>query len=445
HTAGAQRKGLELVMTIDPEVPRHLGGDPGRLRQVLLNLIGNAVKFTPKGEVVLNVTLVHSEAAWHRVRFEIVDTGIGIPESVLAALFQPFVQADTSTTRRFGGTGLGLAICKRLVDLMGGEIGVASQPGAGSKFWFTVDLKSASEPLSDSFPPPSPRHFEHHRALIVDDNAASRKWLAQLCSLWHLPHESAASSAEALVKLRQAAAGRPFTLAIVDQHMPGMDGLGLVAAIQADSSLARLAIMLLTSRGEPPSQAQLETFSVASCETKPVRTERLGAALDRLLATVPVAVVAPALTEPIGASSSSRDKPRILIAEDNRVNQKVTLHQLRNLGYSADVVADGQQVLAALQVKNYALVLMDQQMPVMDGLEATRRIREAQGRKAPGFPSTLRIVAMTANAMAGDREVCLGAGMDDYLAKPVRPDALREMLARYIGPEEDPMKTGAAA
>ncbi len=432
HADTAEKKGLELVMLIDPAVPTRLRGDPVRLRQIVLNLLGNAVKFTAAGEVALEVTLAFTRAGASILRFAVRDTGIGLPPDAQEKLFQPFVQADTSTTRRFGGTGLGLAISKRLVELMRGEIGVESAPGRGATFWFTAELENALEPaprLALAAAPLAP-----HRALLVDDNATNRKLLTHLCLAWRLPHVSADSAAAALAALREAAAaGTPFDLVILDHHMPETDGLGLAEAIRADANLPQPALVLLTSRGERLTPAQLHLHGLAACELKPVHPEKLRATLGRVLATgTPIQVLRPAPP----AGTAPRPGPAdaaILVAEDNPVNQKVTTLQLRNLGYEAEVAASGADAIAALRRRRFALVLMDQQMPGMDGLEATRVIRAAQAAGDPDFPPGLRIIAMTANAMAGDREACLAAGMDDYLAKPVRPEELRAVLARHLG------------
>ena len=308
QAGAAESKGLELTLDIDEDVPPRLRGDPMRLRQVVLNLLGNAIKFTETGEVAVRVSAAERSAPGTALRFEISDTGIGIAESVQPTLFQPFVQADSSTTRRYGGTGLGLVICRRLVTLMNGEIGVRSTPGAGSTFWFTARLEAALEPAGPVVP--AEASLARQRTLIADGNRSKR--------------------------------------------------------------------------------------------------------------------------------------PSLLVAEDNPINQKVTMLLLRNLGYPADLAANGAEALAALRRKDYALVLMDVQMPVLDGLEATRRIRTAQAAGEPGFQRRLPIVAMTANALNSDREVCLAAGMDDFLAKPVRPEALRDMLAKYLGADDRPGDRAAA-
>jgi signal transduction histidine kinase/PleD family two-component response regulator len=435
HAEAAARKGLELIASIDPAVPRHVRGDPGRLRQIVLNLVGNAIKFTEKGEVVVKVTVDHSWPNRVLLRFAIVDTGIGIPEWVQEKLFQPFVQADSSTTRRYGGSGLGLVICKRLTELMDGSIGVESKPGVGSTFWFTVDLKHAFNPVAAAVIPLAT--LRGHHALIVDDNATNRSLLNHLCNAWSLRHSTVDSVDAALAELRRAnQSGMPYDLVITDHHMPGRDGLDLASSINADTTIPRPALVLLTSRGERLPQSQLDEFRFAACELKPVHARSLHTTLARVLArTRPGIPSHPSLPVQPQKSTETLKDATILIAEDNPVNQKVTLLQLRNLGYAADLVPNGREVLTALRRKPYALVLMDAQMPEMDGVEATRQIRAAQAAGDPSIPATLRIIAMTANAMAGDREVCIGAGMDDYLSKPVKPADLRDMLLRYLSPD----------
>ena len=435
HADAASRKSLELVMQIDSAVPQCVRGDPGRLRQIVLNLLSNAVKFTPEGEVVLRVTVAIRRESRTLLRFEVIDTGIGIAPHVQAALFQPFVQADVSTTRRFGGSGLGLAISKRLVEMMRGEIGLVSSDGAGSTFWFTAELEAPLEPVSVvTF---TPSTLEKHHALIVDDNATNRKLLIHLCTSWRIRHRAVDGALSALKELRAAAnSGRPYDLVILDHHMPDIDGLGLAALAVADETIPNPAFVLLTSRGERLDKLQLNQHGIAACELKPLHPEKLRSTLTRVMATRCAGGRVPGTIPPIPVTNNvpvtTEDHVSILIAEDNLVNQKVTLLQLRNLGYAADVVQNGREAVEAVQQNNYALVLMDAQMPDLDGISATRQIRAAQAAGEPGFPTELRIVAMTANAMVGDRERCLEAGMDDYLAKPVKPAALRAILERYL-------------
>jgi len=430
----AAKKGIELIIDIDLAVPGWVRGDPVRLRQIVLNLIGNAVKFTPSGEVVLRVRMERGRRGKLRLRFEVADTGIGISEEVQAGLFQAFVQADATTTRRFGGTGLGLAICKRLVELMGGEIGVVSAPGQGSTFWFTVEVEAVANG-TPTLPPASV--LNGCRVLIVDDNATHRKLLDRLCAAWGMGRGLAESALAALSSLRCAARAKlPFDLVILDHRMPDAEGVDLAKAIVTDPALPRPAIVMLTSWGERLRQGQMEAQGIAACELKPIYPERLHATLTRVMSTggrrsasddaaafvnglMPLAMMRP------GA---------VLIAENDPVNQKALLLQLRSMGYSADVAATGIEVVSALRRKRYELVLMDQQMPDMDGLAATRFIRAAQAGDEAGFPSELRIVGMTASATGEGRDTCLKAGMDDVLVKPVRRDALAAVLAKFLVP-----------
>ncbi|MBL9202347.1 MAG: response regulator [Opitutaceae bacterium] len=440
----AARKGLELVMQIDSDVPTRLRGDPVRLRQIVLNLIANAIKFTARGEVALHVSTAGRQAGRPMLRFRVVDTGIGVPPAVQPTLFQPFTQADSSTTRKYGGTGLGLAICKRLTELMGGTIGLESGGAGGSTFWFTALLDEPALPAPRFLPEPSGLAGRH--TLIVDDNATNRKLLAHLCESWRLRHRTADSAIAALEQLRLSAkAGRPVEFIILDHHMPDIDGLGLAKLLLAEPALPKPCILLLTSRGERLKPAQMDAHGIAACELKPVHPARLRATLERLVEATPADETIPVpfadLTMP-AASLSGRGA--ILVAEDNPVNQKVTLLQLRKLGYDVDLVQDGQAAVDAVRTKPYALVFMDDLMPVMDGIAATRRIRAAQAAGEKGFPTHLPIVAVTANAMAGDREAYLAAGMDHYLSKPVKFDALRATVERFLGRRSGPPSRHAA-
>ncbi len=423
--ARAQAKGLELLCLVDPCVPQALCGDQGRLRQVLLNLVGNAVKFTEKGEVAIAVRCAKSSEASATLRFEVRDTGIGISEEGRKRLFQTFSQADTSTTRKYGGTGLGLSICKKLVELMGGEIGAESAPGRGSTFWFTLpfDIRSCR-------PAPRPPRAEVAgvKTLVVDDNAANRELVGRYLELWKMPGAFAASGEEALAALREAAAGgAPFRLAVLDMQMPGMDGLMLSRAIGADPAIPPLPRLMLTSLGGMLSQPELKAAGVHSCLTKPLHPTALlkaiGAALSGGAPASPPA-------EPAAEAAQASRNPyfRVLVAEDNTVNQKVAIMQLAKLGYEADVAANGQETLDALKRRPYDLVLMDCQMPEMDGYQAAagiRRLEEEQGLQR------IPIVAITAGAMKDDAAKALAAGMDAYLAKPVRLETLAGTLARW--------------
>jgi two-component system, sensor histidine kinase and response regulator len=423
----AHTKGLELAYLIDDNVPVQVIGDAGRLQQVLLNLVGNALKFTEHGEVVVRVTREGEESGRARLRFTVTDTGMGIAPEARKRLFQPFSQADGSITRKFGGTGLGLAISKQLVGLMGGEIGVESEVGRGSTFWFTVRL--AAQPAALRV---IPRRVDlaGQRALIVDDNQTNRDILQRQLNAWRVATVCAADGESALALLRHLApADPPFNFALLDMQMPGMSGFDLARQITADPALAGLKLLMLTSMGSMPPFGETAAAGVTACLTKPIQQADLHEAIASLLGMGkprPVVPSAPARLPP-------EPKPlRILLAEDNVVNQNVARMQLARLGYMVDITVDGRAALEAAQTHPYDVVLMDCQMPEMDGYEATRHLRAwEQTRHAAGENSTpLYIIAMTASAMAGDREACLAAGMDDYISKPVQGSELAAALAR---------------
>ena len=426
----AHEKRVELASLVYSDLPTALRGDPGRLRQVLTNLIGNALKFTEFGEVVVRATKESESDDSVVVRFTISDTGIGIPEALQRKLFHAFTQADGSTTRKYGGTGLGLAISKQLVELMGGQIGVNSQPGKGSTFWFTgrfgKQLTRALELQTEV------AALENLRALIVDDNATNRKILSHQFDSWGMIYEEADSGMKALELLRAAAAqGCPFDLAVLDLMMPEMDGLELARNIKGDPDLAEMHLVLLTSYGQRGDSTVALEAGVAAYLTKPVRQSQLFNCLAKVInrpmvlgeqSRPSVSTVGLAMSYIPEERIDMSDK-LILLAEDNIVNQKVAVRQLLKLGYRADAVANGREVLEALTRIRYDLVLMDCQMPDMDGYEATAEIRRREGASM-----RIPIVAMTANALQGDREKCIAAGMDDYVSKPVRSEELRKVL-----------------
>jgi signal transduction histidine kinase/CheY-like chemotaxis protein/HPt (histidine-containing phosphotransfer) domain-containing protein len=430
----AHSKGLELVSVIDANLPAVVRGDPGRLRQVLTNLGGNAIKFTESGEVVVSVTReaagAHVDPERPLLRFAVTDTGIGIPETAHAALFQAFSQADMSTTRKYGGTGLGLSISKQLVELMGGDIGVQSSVGAGSTFWFTARFEASTAVLADDGPLPE---LAGRRILIVDDNATNRRILEYQVASWGMVPTSAPGGPEALRAFAVAVeSGAPFDLAILDLHMPDMDGLELAAAINADPPIASTPLVMLTSLGQRGHAAAARAAGVAGYLTKPVRQAHLKRCLATVLApdTPSFDVIGerrPLVTRHTMIEARSHAQARILLAEDNLVNQRIAVKLLEKMGCRVDVVDNGRHALEALETTGYDLVLMDCQMPEMDGFEATRalRAREGMGHHTP-------IIAMTANAMAGDRERCLDAGMDGYLTKPVRTDELTATVSQWL-------------
>ncbi len=435
----AHQKGLEIASLVEAKVHTALRGDPGRIRQVLVNLVGNAVKFTEEGEVTLVVRLVgekEEEAAV--VRFEVKDTGIGLTEEQRGRLFQPFSQADASTTRRYGGTGLGLAISRQLVELMGGEIGVESEPGAGSTFYFVLPLKKQREGAKGSAA--STPHADLHglRVLVVDDNETNRKIVHEQVVSWGMRDGMAEDGQRALEVLRKAAeSGDPYDLAILDMQMPEMDGVELARRIKEDPDIAPTRLVMASSVGRGREAEEAREAGIEAYLTKPVRQSRLYDAIATIVAIVEEdAPTRREVEKPLAArhepkeAEAARPRARVLVAEDNRVNQMVATKMLEKFGYRADVVADGQEAVEALFLVPYAAVLMDVQMPEMDGYEATAEIRRREredpnGRRTP-------IIAMTANAMQGAREKALYAGMDDYVSKPVKPEELDAALERWI-------------
>jgi signal transduction histidine kinase/DNA-binding response OmpR family regulator len=422
----AHHKRLELTCLVDESLPTTVGGDPTRIRQVLVNLVANAVKFTEDGEVAVHVTGRTAANGRVVVRCTVHDSGIGIDAAALARLFQPFSQADGSTTRQYGGTGLGLAICKRLVELMGGEIGCESTPGVGSTFWFTVPL----EPRPELGAPPSAATLRGLRVLFVDDHPTNRTLLRAYLRAAEMEPVEATNGERALVRLHEAsAAGTPIDLIVVDYSMPRMDGITFAHRLHEDPAFARVPIVMLSSYADRTRNAEARAAGIRRILTKPVRRAQLTEALAAALAPEVVAKTAP--PKVARHSQATPTSPaRILVAEDNPVNQQLARAMLLRLGYQTDVVGNGQEAVESVKNVPYDLVLMDCQMPVMDGFEATRAIREREN----GARHT-RIVAVTANAMEGDRERCLDAGMDDYLSKPFRAGDLRRVLDRWLGTE----------
>jgi PAS domain S-box-containing protein len=437
----ARFKGIELACEIPADVPGALRGDPGRLRQVITNLLGNGIKFTEKGEVIVRLSIEKETAEDVVIKFSVKDTGVGIPADVQNRLFQAFTQADNSTTRKYGGTGLGLAISKQLVSMMNGEIGVLSEAGKGSTFWFTARLDRQTGP-----PRPAPsiyfRDLFDLRVLVVDDNATNRQILRHQLYAWKMQKGSASDGFEALELLRAAAKeGRPYELALLDMQMPEMDGMTLAKSIKADPAIASTRLIILTSMGHMQTPEELKAAGVDAFLVKPVKQSRLFDCLISVLGRTAAEHVFtkqgsdPKADAPV-VDTAHAQKARILLAEDNVVNQKVALAQLRTLGFTADSATNGHDVIAALKQTPYDIILMDCQMPEMDGYEATRLIRQAEKGSDVTWKAPVRIIAMTANAMSGDREKCLSAGMDDYLSKPVRRAELALAMARWQPPED---------
>jgi two-component system, sensor histidine kinase and response regulator len=427
----AHAKGLELACRIAPEVPDALVGDDDRLRQVLMNLVGNAIKFTEHGEVIVNVALDEEPGVEGLVlRFGITDTGIGIPEDKLRTIFEPFEQVDGSTTRRFGGTGLGLAISSKLVGMMGGRIWVESKPGMGTTFWFTSTLvlqpKTAnSRGRIDS----GLSRLDGLRVLIVDDNATNLLILSEVLSNWGAKPVAVTSGPAALERLRFAAAkGQPFVIALIDGMMPEMDGLDLARHIRSEPTIAGVLLLMLTSSGPPEDENLCRELRIAVCLTKPVRQSELLDALDRALAPNGQPNVLPTECRPSEGRVDMIPADgglHVLLAEDHPVNQKVAVRMLEKMGHSVIVASDGLEALDALEAGDFDVVLMDLQMPRMDGFEAVRAIRQREAERG----NHIHVLALTAHAMQGDRERCLAAGFDDYLAKPVRQTELEAALS----------------
>jgi PAS domain S-box-containing protein len=422
----AHGKGLELACDVHPDVPRRIGADPGRLRQVLTNLLNNAIKFTDKGEVLIKAELSpDSSPGAHEcvLRLSVTDTGIGLSPEKLGTLFQSFTQADSSTTRKYGGTGLGLAISKQLVELMGGTIGVRSAPGEGSSFYFSMPAGvsgSASDEASRF------EDFGGLRLLIVDDNAASRTILHNQVIRWGVNAGTAESAERALDTLHAAAQrGAPYDLALIDMTMPGMSACDLAHAVRSDPALASLRLIMMAPATSRHELALVREAGIANPLSKPLRPADLYRALRGGVG------LAPQAETPLEIRPEQRSlNARILLAEDNAVNREVAVAMLLSIGCDVAVAHNGREAVAAARVDQFDAILMDCQMPDMDGFQATRALRAAEQDTGTHLP----IIALTANAMEGDREHCLAAGMDDYLAKPFRQEQLRSVLAKWVNP-----------
>ena len=453
----AHEKKLEFVSLVENEVPQFVRGDPGRLRQILVNLCGNAIKFTERGEVTVQVSRQSGAPdGFERLRFEVRDTGIGIPPDRLNELFGAFMQVDASVTRKYGGTGLGLSISKRLVELMQGRIGVSSTVGQGSVFWFSLDLPKASAP-NEALPSGS---LAGRRVLVVDDNQTNRRLLEVLLTHWQCTPLLAECGPAALALLaEEARAQRTVDAAVLDMQMPGMDGLVLGRVIREQAQWAALPLVMLTSIAQTDGAKLAAEHGFAVYLSKPVKSAHLFNVLADVLkggrsgpsdasvagagATITGSGGAPSATRhaaqeketaatqstPSAASSATFRTGRILLAEDNAINQRIVLHILGKLGHRIDAVANGREAVSALEMVPYDMVLMDCQMPEMDGYAATRAIR-AEGSAV--LNRQIPVIALTANAMTGDRQIALDAGMDDYLAKPVRAPELIALVDRWL-------------
>jgi two-component system sensor histidine kinase/response regulator len=442
--ARAREKGLSFSTYVDPNIPGCLRGDPGRVRQILLNLVGNAVKFTERGDITVQAVLDSRRGDTVTVRFCVADTGIGLSDVARKRLFQPFVQADGSTTRKYGGTGLGLAICKRLAEMMGGAIGVESTEGQGSNFWFTASFMPAAETSQPAAQP----NLEGLRVLVVDSSQMSRDILRRTLEASGMRTEEAASGAQAAEILTRAAAQRPFDAVITEYTLPDTDGLHLGRTLRQDLSIGRTPLIMLTAHDQRGQGETAVQMGFVAYLTKPAKRVQLFEAIARAASRMPQPVrevapmpAAPAPViepTPIAAPAAAAEEPRrqalILLVEDNPNNQIMAMRQLEKLGHGVHIVSNGLQAVKALSygTHRYDLVFMDCQMPEMDGYEATREIRNAEVASGRHIP----IIAMTANAMSGDRESCIAAGMDDYIAKPISRHVLAEVLERWLSEEQ---------
>jgi two-component system sensor histidine kinase/response regulator len=438
----AWRKGLELAFSFAPDLPLKVRGDPGRLRQILMNLASNAVKFTEKGEVVVRCTLEQETEQRATVRFMISDTGIGIAPDRIDRLFRSFSQVDSSTTRKYGGTGLGLAISKRLCEMMGGQVGATSTPGKGSDFWFTAMLDK--QPQAAQEVPSFGVQLRGLRVLVVDDNATCREIVQKQLASWGFECQTAPDGEKALsMLLTGAAAGKPFRLVIVDLQMPEMDGEQFARAVKTYPALRDASLILLTHLVDQVEAERVQTAGFAERLTKPLLQSQLFDAIQRVFAGSrdsaaqnvhesrrPRGLAVPARLE------AAQRGARLLLAEDHEINQELVAETLRTVGFRCDIVPDGDLAVHAVLQRPYDLILMDCHMPEMDGFEATRRIRQQEkaGRLPGGRVGLVPIIALTANAMNGDRETCLAAGMTDYLSKPFSPDHLIRTINAHLPP-----------
>jgi two-component system, sensor histidine kinase and response regulator len=425
----SDQKKLELIYEVDPGVPETLLGDPGRIRQVLINLVGNAVKFTERGEISVTVTSKHSHSPVNpvAVHFAVRDTGIGIPREKQARIFEAFSQADGSMTRKYGGTGLGLTICKRLVELMDGQIWLESDPGSGSTFHFVVRLGPVETPLPSS-QPVAPERLRDLPVLIVDDNFTNRRVLGGIVARWGMRPTLVEGGSAGLEALQTSKAeGRPYALVLLDGQMPDMDGFSLAERVRNDPSLVGSTIMMLTSAGQMGDAARCTELGIAAYLVKPIRHADL---LSAICAIVDQSLASAAGTSLVTQSTlrASRQRCRVLLAEDNLVNQRLAVRLLENRGFEVTVAGDGKEALTEIERNSFEVILMDVQMPNMDGLEATAAIRERDKLTN----SHTRIIAMTAHALKGGEEQCIAAGMDAYVSKPIRSDEFYETIDRVL-------------
>ena len=425
----AHEKGLELLCEIASEVPEAVNGDSSRLRQIVVNIVGNAIKFTDQGEVALRVSMAGEEGEDRIVRFCVSDTGIGIPVEKQNLIFDPFAQADTSTTRKYGGTGLGLTISARLVAMMGGRIWVHSQPEKGSQFYFTTKLKS-SEMKAEIGTIAPPEILRGVKVLIVDDNRTNQRIVQGMLNRWEMQSTVVGGGEAALEELFSSAdAGKPYGLVLTDMHMPHMDGFDLVERIRQRPELSTATIMMLTSAGHRGDADRCKKLGVAAYLLKPIRQSELREAIARVLGAQIQAGAIPLITRySLQDAREPSEVLNILVTEDNVVNQRLATRLLEKRGHRVTIANNGRQAVEALEAGAFDLVFMDVQMPEMDGLEATAAVRKKEATTGKHQP----IIALTAHAMKRDQEKCLAAGMDGYLTKPIRPQELDVVLERYV-------------
>jgi CheY-like chemotaxis protein/HPt (histidine-containing phosphotransfer) domain-containing protein len=425
----AVEKHLEIICVVEPEVPAHISGDPGRLRQIIVNLLGNSIKFTNQGEVILRISLEEDEEECVYLKFSVVDTGIGIDESKQNLLFQSFTQVDGSISREYGGTGLGLAICRQLAVLMGGDIGVYSKPNKGSEFWFTARFEKTS--LTQVFQKTEllPGTSPTVNILVVDDNQTNMHFICSILAQRNTVVRGVSSGKEALDEMDKAfISGSLYKMVIMDKYMPEMDGETLGRTIRLDKRFDDVYLIMMTTFGQRGDVERLKDIGFSAYLTKPVKKNDLLDTISFVLGMDRRLEQQPMITRHV-IRDVRRDNSRILVVEDDLINQHVAVGFIKKLGYGVDVASNGFEAIRMLTENTYSLVLMDIQMPGMSGLEATRRIRS--GEAGVQDKSTI-IVAMTANAMRGDRERCTESGMDDYIAKPMTLVGLSEMMEKWI-------------
>ncbi|MGB8476164.1 MAG: response regulator [Candidatus Acidiferrum sp.] len=434
----AQQKGLELIFEVQPDVPEAVIGDPGRIRQIIVNLVGNALKFTENGEILVSVSQEEDSSEAFSLHFAVKDTGVGVPADKQQTIFEAFSQADGTTTRKYGGTGLGLTICRRLVEMMGGRIWVESHPGEGSTFHFTIRLAAQDEVATLPVPLPS-EQLRDLPVLVVDDNFTNRRVLVGMLNRWGLRPTAVDGGRAALQALEIArSVGRSFPLILLDSQMPVMDGFALAALIQKDPGLVGATIMMLASAGHAGDGARCRKLGIAAYLVKPIRQGELLDSIRQVLQKAPDKKPAVLLTR--HTMRETRERSRILLVEDNAVNRTLAVRLLEKRSYVVSVAGNGYAAVAALEKESFDLVLMDIQMPGMDGFEATEKIREREKLTGDHVP----IVAMTAHALKGDRERCISAGMDDYVSKPIRTSELFSAIERLLVGKRSPQSKDAA-